>query len=134
MMTRHIHDEWEGKQSTQAAKWRRWMASKGRLVFLAEQNLESIELDFGSLGFSGGEVRLMEEDADLARAAFCTDRVVFSLDDEVRALFAKASRQLEPLKKIMWANPHTDPSCLNWVARGAPSNSSRMLCNYSETR
>jgi len=133
IMTDRIRDEWKAKASNQAVKWQRWMASHGKMVFVLEGQLSQLRLTLGALPFSRRERRLMEEDTDLLRAAYCTDRIVFSLDEEVRHLFARASRELGQLRNIMWSNPDRDPDCVSWVSAGAPTDSGRMLSTYGGT-
>jgi len=105
------------------------------MILVLEKQLEKVKLDFTNLSFSKYEKDLMEEDRDLVRAAWCTDRLVISLDEEVRRLFARASQAsqvLHFLQRIMWSNPDSDTDCIRWINAGAPEDKARMLGAIAE--
>lgn len=70
----------------------------------------------------------MSKDAHLIEAARATDRIVSSLDDTVRRLFAEAAPHVRALRPIVWANPGREvESCPTWLEAGAPPDKHRRL-------
>ncbi len=70
----------------------------------------------------------MYKDACLIEAALATDRIVASLDEQVRELFRRATDRVGELRAIVWVNPEReedDP--ILWLERGAPADSNLML-------
>jgi len=70
----------------------------------------------------------MQKDVHLIEAALATDRIVISLDDTVRRLFAGASVNIRELRPVVWANPATEgEELLNWIKAGAKDEKERRL-------
>ena len=74
----------------------------------------------------------MHHDMLLVEAALATDRLVVSLDEEVRGLFVQNLNRLRALARVAWVNPDRDEdAALSWLRRGARAERKRML-GYSQ--
>jgi hypothetical protein len=70
----------------------------------------------------------MLKDAPLIEAALRTDRLVVSLDETVRSLFARAAEQVRVLDSIAWVNPDkTKDQTISWLEANAERERSRLL-------
>jgi hypothetical protein len=130
LMTEKIEGEWKVEESHRATKWRRWMQSHGRIQWLRPDQLDEVAVDLECVHASSADKKLMAEDLDVLRAAMRTDKIVISLDDEVRELFAAAAVQLPAVGSVMWANPKEEADPGRWIRMGAPTQERRLLRNY----
>lgn len=72
----------------------------------------------------------MIKDIRLIDAALATDKIVISLDERVRKLFAKAAEQVNELKDIIWVNPaKPEEQAIIWLENGAEPEIERQLTN-----
>ena len=70
----------------------------------------------------------MLKDWPLIEAARATDDCIASLDNDARALFARASVRVPVLKTIVWVNPERpEEAPLPWLEHGAMLEPRRML-------
>ena len=77
---------------------------------------------------NANERQALFDDLLLVEAALATDRTVASLDEQVRALFRRATDRVGELRRIVWVNPELeedDP--IPWLGNGAPAEPERML-------
>ncbi len=70
----------------------------------------------------------MRKDFRLIAAAFAADKIIASLDEEVRSLFDSATMSVAALKEIAWINPDImDEGCTAWLQSGAKHERKRLL-------
>ncbi len=70
----------------------------------------------------------MRKDYRLIEAAIVTDRIVISLDETVRILFAAVVRSVGKLRNIVWVNPsRTEEEFILWLENGAKPEKRRLL-------
>jgi len=70
----------------------------------------------------------MLKDIHLVEAALACDHVIVSLDEDARRRFARASGQVEELRRVAWVNPARDAAdVLDWLRAGARAERSRRL-------
>jgi hypothetical protein len=107
------------------------MTARKRLTLLPDVKLPGLRRKLRRNAGKKKDLDAMLKDAHLLEAALATDRIVASLDDLVRALFAGASKKdVREISRIMWINPH--PNCSdvsNWLAEGGKDDNSRFLSN-----
>ena len=75
------------------------------------------------------ETEVMQKDFHLLHAALATDQTIISLDETIRGLFARASRQVGEIRNIIWVNPNrtTEEQPITWLQNGAPPEPYRRL-------
>jgi len=79
-------------------------------------------------GDSARKVAAMEKDLHLIEAALDADRIVISLDETVRALFAHAAHAVVKLREVCWCNPDQPHEAVgSWIRHGAKWEYSRRL-------
>jgi hypothetical protein len=96
----------------------------------ALENIEQAELreSIQSASRDAGVVAAMLKDIHLIEAALAADKIVLSLDERVRGFFSDASRTIEELRQIHWANPEDQRErVLHWLQNGAKPEKSRLL-------
>jgi len=70
----------------------------------------------------------IRKDYRLIEAAIVTDRIVISLDETVRRLFAVVARDVGALKSIAWVDPDkAEEQPLLWLENGAKPDKKRLL-------
>jgi len=70
----------------------------------------------------------MEKDCLLLEAALATDKIIFSLDENVRHLFHHAAATVSEIKSIHWANPElSEDDVTAWLSVGLPADKKRQL-------
>jgi hypothetical protein len=89
---------------------------------------ESLEASLRETSASLKAKLAMIEDVHLLDAALASDRVVLSLDEEVRACLRSAASEIEPLRKVAWANPlREEENVGEWLRDGAKPKPLRQL-------
>ncbi len=129
VMTPDIKEEWNKHQSIFASRWRSSMVAKKKLVYYGEivvdDRLWSKVED--STEFNN-QREAMIKDIRLIEAALVTDKIVISLDDKVRKLFAKVAVEVTDLKDIVWVNPaKAEENAIAWLENGAEPEEERKL-------
>lgn len=74
----------------------------------------------------------MQEDIHLIEAALKADKIILSMDEEVKVCFIHAARKVVTLRMIGWINPckndHTlDDIIVLWLQNGAEIERVRLL-------
>jgi hypothetical protein len=121
VMTPEISEEWRQHQSSFARGWRVSMEARKKVTRpdpVPSYHQLYARAESTVLSFKDREA--MYKDFCLLEAALHTDRIVVSLDDTVRHLFAGASRAVAELRQIAWVNPDKEAeSVLTWLEEGA---------------
>ncbi|MDY6805348.1 MAG: hypothetical protein SXA11_16275 [Cyanobacteriota bacterium] len=128
VMTPEIKKEWDKHQSTFTQRWRSSMVAKKKLVY---QDI-AVDNDLWNLIKKYSETekqqKAMEKDLLLIEAAIATDKIVVSLDETVKELFAKATAEIEVLKQVAWVNPDVgEEEAIAWLKNGADIESKYLL-------
>ena len=107
------------------------MVARKRLILLVDLERPALRNALRRHAVNNRDMEMMLKDAHLLEAALATDRIIASLDEVVRALFASAAEQnVREISPIMWVNP--DPrleEVRDWLAAGAREDDSRRLPN-----
>jgi hypothetical protein len=114
VISEDIDKEWKKHQSSFALKWRVAMEQKGKVENLGRLDCETLKNRIQALALQKTSARRqMQKDALLVVAAQAADRVIVSLDNEARDLFAEHAKQLRTPRGIEWRNPVEEP--IPWV-------------------
>lgn len=132
VLTQALDAEWRRHLSHVSTQWlRRMQSRRGKVVQLAGDAPATIarqlELAIGNAGVSEHEQAALRKDAHLVIAALATDRRILSLDDRARGVFQRVVAAYPALAPIMWVNPNTDSTCIEWLRQGAPDDAARHL-------
>lgn len=105
VFTKEVGSEWKRHRSKFARIWLRRMFARRKVeqvnVEPDDDLLTAIEVaETGAL-----LRRAMEKDRHLLEAAYATDGVVSSLDEEARTAFGELSVTLRRLRAVVWINP-----------------------------
>ena len=130
VMTSEIEKEWKAEASHYSTKWWRWMKNHTKELWLTSEQLAEVAVDLGRVPAAPAEAVAMTQDIHLVKAAIRTDRILVSLDDEARRLFAAASSVVPVLQPVMWVNPKEEADAAAWVSKGACDEARRMLSNH----
>ncbi|MFB2881440.1 hypothetical protein [Floridanema aerugineum] len=134
VMTPDIRKEWRKHQSNFSRKWYLNMQRKNQL-----ERISRIEIN--AQLWTGVEActefdnqrEEMVKDLRLIEAALVTDKIIVSLDKEVRKLFHQAAEQVEELRKIVWVDPaKSEEQAISWLESGAAAEPERMLGFYTK--
>jgi hypothetical protein len=136
VMTPFIRKEWDHVASQYALIWRGEMISRGRLHVITDVTIKKTCLCLK--GTAHNDERCMDEmlkDYPLIIAALKKDKVIISVDDTARRLFADASDLVIEMKIIVWVDPSRDEeSPIRWLGAGAEDESHRLLGHFFDAR
>jgi hypothetical protein len=93
--------------------------------------MAQVHIELSNLPVTSSELTRMREDLHLVKAAVRTDNILLSLDDEARKLFAAAVVAIPSIGSLMWNNPKEEVNPALWIEKGAPTQESRTLRNYT---
>ncbi len=132
VMSPDIKKEWDILRSKFARSWRLSMFRRNLVKSVDPPAMEDTWNSVARTISDPTKKAAAKKDFHLIRAAIETDRVVISLDEKSRQLFASASSTVSSLGKIVWANPSVaKEKVVSWIKGGAALESSRELSNYS---
>lgn len=132
IMTPELLKEWQDHQSNYAATWLSNMISIDRFDFIELPEAKTFSNEIEATATLQKDINNLLKDLHLIQAALKTDMTVISLDENIRSLFAKASKQVDAIKNIIWVNPnHTAEHPIEWLEKGAPPENHRLLSTYS---
>jgi len=126
VFTPALLDEWRRHESAAARRWLRGMFAR-RKVHRAQSSgvpgLATALDDFVRAlpGTQAPDVRAkIQKDLPLVEAAVAGDKVVVSLDEDMRGWLSQLAGRAGDLRRIAWVNPTTDPPQNEaWLASGA---------------
>jgi hypothetical protein len=132
-MTGPIKEEWKKHQSGFARRWQVSMMARRKVMFVEVPAHLSLEKRITRVE-SRKVIAAMEKDRRLVEAAMATERLVVSLDDEMRDHLRDHVAKLPEVRAICWVNPCTpEEGAIAWLEAGAPAERSRTLgCRRSE--
>jgi len=130
VITPEIGEEWKRHQSKFARQWLVSMTAKKkarRLGNVTDNGLRD-KVERSIVEMKENDREAIRKDFRLIEAAIATDRIVISLDETARALFAAAVRSVGKLKNIVWVNPsRPGEELILWLANGAKPEKRRLL-------
>lgn len=123
-----IWEEWKVHRSGFASRWLTSMYAQ-KLVHRTG-NVQNPDLQ-KRIAKQASDEKVRGEvlkDVHLLEAALVTDGLVTSRNERERKRFARISRKVVEIRKIVWANPdQSEEKCLDWLREGAPADEERML-------
>ncbi len=129
VMTRAISDEWKRHQSRFALEWRVSMDARRRIDRIDPPKDTELRDKVTNTTNDENEIEATEKDFHLLQAALATDRIVISLDETIRQLFARASQRVGEIQGIIWVNPDrtAEEQPIAWLQGGALPEAHRRL-------
>ena len=134
VVTESIEDEWNAHRSRWALRWRSAMESRSKIQFRSASEDNALRSLVRTAVSSQSVAQDLEKDARLLEACRQGDLIVASADCEARRGFARCASDIGWLGRVVWVNPRTDASLVNWLERGAPSEESRQLSAFDLTK
>lgn len=135
VMTDAITNEWNEHQSGFARRWRFEMTSRRRVLNVSVHAASTVRARVESTAASLKDREAISKDCLLIEAALEADRIVLSLDETVRVLFARATLKVVEMRDIVWVNPTIeDEQCDAWLTAGAKFERQRMLRHHGSAQ
>jgi hypothetical protein len=105
------------------------MLARKRLIILTDVTDAALRKSLQREATTPKDSDAMLKDAHLLEAALASDRLITSLDDAARALFAGAAGNgVHKIKSIMWMNPGTNRAAVfAWLAAGSKEDRTTYL-------
>ncbi len=111
------------------------MTSRRRVLNVSVHAASTVRARVESTAASLKDREAISKDCLLIEAALEADRVVLSLDETVRVLFARAALKVVEMRDIVWTNPMIDAEqCCQWLAASAKPDRHRMLRQHPATQ
>ena len=128
VFSREISAEWRRHERAFARGWRTRMIASGRVEFIQDVRSDELRERLAAAAPSAPARRAIAKDAHLVEAACATDRIVVSLDEEVRGHLSGVCPQVIEVREILWANPgREEENVAAWLERGARVEKKRKL-------
>ena len=130
IMTSEIQEEWRQHRSKFTQQWLVSMQARKKVHHIGDavDNELRGRIEHASSQAKEYEREAMRKDYRLVEAAIATVRVVISLDEKVRKLFAVATREVGELRFIVWVNPERlEEEPMHWLENGARADRKRLL-------
>lgn len=123
-----IKVEWNKHQSKFFRAWRPQMVARKKVCYVDAPVNDQLRRKIQSVATTRNQSDAMLKDTHLIEAAMHTDRMVVSVDETVRRLFAVAAGSIAELTTIVWLNPSmTDEKPIAWLNDGARPEKTRFL-------
>lgn len=134
VVSREILIEWKNNASSFSVPWLAAMRVKRKVVTVDPEGTDSYVVRIRSMeDFTPQQITAMEKDLLLILAALETDRLIASCDSTAKALFIKASGQVNEIKRIAWVDPSdASDKCPDWLQSGARDMPERRLAEPPE--
>ena len=134
VMTQEIGEEWQRHHSSFARRWLLSMAARRKVHRLGEVLDRALRGRIRRVISSEKNAEAIRKDYRLIEASLATDRIVISLDETVRKLFAGAAHKVGELRLIVWANPkRSEEEPVLWLENGARAEKKRLLRIHTES-
>src|SRR5262249_52144021 len=128
VMTQEIGEEWQRHRSNFARQWLSSMAARRKDHRLDEVLDKALRGRIERVTSSEKNTEAMRKDYRLVEAALATDRIVISLDETARGLFAAAAYKVGELRHIIWVNAErSEEEPIHWLENGARAERKRLL-------
>jgi len=133
VMTPELRAEWDRHQSNFALQWRASMQRRGRVIPVDAALDDKLRDRIEAIAETEQQREAIAKDLHLVAAARLPDRTILSLDEAMRHLLRRASRQVRELRPIVWANPDREEEAVPaWIRTGARSAPQRRLGHQNE--
>lgn len=133
VMTKDINREWAKHQSKFSESWRSSMVARRKLHSINVNTDDALREKIECSKAEEKEKEAMVKDIPLIEAAMEADKIVASLDETVRELFADTSNGITELKGIVWINPSkSEENPIEWLETGAKNEKKRQLSNFKK--
>lgn len=130
-----ISAEWRKHERAFARGWRIRMIASRQVEFIQETRDDGFRDKLAAAALSAPARRAIAKDSHLIEAACATDRIVVSLDEEVRGHLCDVCPQVSEVREILWANPAREEEGVpSWLERGARVEKKRRLSTGSKGR
>ena len=131
-----LQKEWDDHNSNWALIWRRKMENSKEEKVSRPAVGQDAALRHTVKGLAGTHrvTEEIEKDIHLVEACREGDLIVASGDKRARRGFASCASSVDWLGEIVWVNPATDSSLVDWLKRGAPSEESRRLSAFDPSQ
>jgi hypothetical protein len=134
VMTREIGEEWQRHRSSFARQWLSSMTARRKVHRLGEVLDKVLRGRIERVIAGEKNAEAVRKDYRLIEAALATDRIVISLDESARELFATAAPKVGELRLIVWVNPErSEEEPILWLDNGARSEKKRLLRIHTES-
>ena len=130
VMTPEISGEWKRHRSAFARGWLVSMVARKKIYHIENVVNDDMRSRIEHATEQAQEYKreAMRKGLLLIEAAIATDRVIISLDETVRELFAKATQRVGELRNIVWVNPaRTEEQPIRWLENRARPEKKRLL-------
>jgi hypothetical protein len=128
VMTPEIGEEWQRHQSSFARQWLLSMTARRKVYRLGDVLDNDLRGRIEGVVSNERAAEAMRKDLRLIEAAIATDRIVISLDETARALFAAVVQSVGKLRNIVWVTPsRTEDELILWLENGARPEKRRLL-------
>lgn len=134
VVTEAIESEWNAHGSRWALRWLTVMENRSKIQFRSTSEDNALRSVIRTAVSSQSVAQDLEKDARLLEACRLGDLIVASADCEARKGFARCASDIGWLGRVVWVNPRTDASLVDWLERGAPSEQPRQLSSFDVTR
>ena len=122
--------EWDEHGSNYFRKWRTWMKSRGKLMYIGQCRDKNLR-DYIRNSLSRGIVwEAVEKDVPYIEAALSplANKVVISRDPSARDRFCEVCGAIKIIRKIIWLNPEiAGEEIITWLRKGAKYEVHRTL-------
>lgn len=128
VMTQEIGEEWQRHQSSFARQWLLSMAARRKVYRLGDVLDNDLRGRIERVASSERATEAIRKDLHLIEAAMATDRVVISLDDTARGLFAMTAQGVGELRHVAWVDPNrAEEQPILWLENAAKPEKKRLL-------
>ncbi len=130
VMSNAISVEWMRHESRFTSTWLNKMYGMRKVVFIdpAKSTSEDLCQQLEKMASSEKAREAMLKDAHLLEAALASDQIVASMDETVRDLFSRASKNVGEIRPVVWVNPDLEEEKITeWLENGADPEKKRQL-------
>lgn len=136
VMAREISAEWLKHASPFAIKWWRIMVTENKVAYIRLDEWADVWVEIEACTSGKGmiakeQLRGMQKDFHLIRAALQTDKTIISRDNKARRPYSLACASVEQLRDILWMDAQSD-RVVEWIQGGALLATARHLHDAQE--
>jgi len=132
VLTEAIRAEQHKHPSKFGEKWLRTMIAKKRVCWIDAPADEVLRRKVEQTATTPNRLIYIQEDILLIEAALNADKIILSMDEEVKVCFHHAAQTVRILRDIGWINPcrsdqTLDDAVIIWLQNGAEIEGKRLL-------
>jgi hypothetical protein len=121
VMSNAISVEWKRHESRFTSTWLNKMYGMRKVVFIdpAKSTSEDLGQQLEKMASSEKAREAVLKDAHPLEAALASDQIVASMDETVRDLFSRASKNIGEIRPVVWVNPNREEEKITeWLENG----------------